>query len=102
MPLEDSWASYYDNISNKSYLLKGFIWDSPLENEVETSKLWMEIETKILHDGEVQRARYMPQKYNIIATKTVGGEIHIFDYTKHPTKPKDEHIRPNLRLKGHS
>jgi len=44
----------------------------------------------------------MPQKYNIIASKTVGGEIHIFDYTKHPTKPKDNHVNPNLCLVGHN
>ncbi len=39
------------------------------------------IETKILHDGELNRARHMPQKFNIIASKTTGGDIHIFDFT---------------------
>jgi histone-binding protein RBBP4 len=44
----------------------------------------------------------MPQSHNIIATKTVGGEVHVFDYFKHPTKPNDWGIRPNLRLMGHN
>ena len=61
------------------------------------------IETKILHEGEVNRARYMPQKYNIIATKTISGEVHIFDYTQHPTIPvSTEIIRPELKLTGHT
>jgi len=61
----------------------------------------IEIETKILHKGEVNRARFMPQQHNIIASKTVEGEVHIFDYTKHPTKPKDDNVKPNLKLTGH-
>lgn len=39
------------------------------------------------HPGEVNKARHMPQSHNIIATKTVSGEVHIYDYFKHPTKP---------------
>lgn len=56
-----------------------------IRNQVER----IQIETRINHDGEVNRARYMPQNYNIIATKTVNGEVHIFDYTKCPTQPTD-------------
>jgi histone-binding protein RBBP4 len=43
----------------------------------------------------------MPQMPNIIATMTVSGEIHVFDYHKHPTKPVDGEARPQLKLKGH-
>lgn len=57
---------------------------------------------KINHQGEVNRARYMPQSPNIIATKTVTGEVHVFDYTKHPSIPKDNLVKPELRLVGHS
>lgn len=46
----------------------------------------------MVHEGEVNRARYMPQKYNIIATKTVSGEVHIFDYTQHPAEPENENV----------
>lgn len=44
----------------------------------------------------------MPQKFNVIATKTTSGEVHIFDYTQHPTKPENDIVKPQLRLTGHS
>ena len=64
----------------------------------------IEIETRITHQGEVNRARVMPQehRFNIIATKTPSGEVHIFDYFKHPPKPADNIPRPDMRLLGHS
>lgn len=70
---------------------------SKVENKIE-------VETKINHQGEVNKARAMPQvdKYNIIASKTVSGEVHIFDYFKHPPKPTDNQIKPEMRLTGHS
>jgi histone-binding protein RBBP4 len=61
----------------------------------------IEILIKINHNGEVNKARHMPQRSNIIATKTVSGEIHLFDYFKHPTKPSDNLTKPNLILQGH-
>ena len=58
---------------------------------------------KIPHAGEVNRARYMPQNPCVIATKTVSGEVHIFDYTKHPSMPApDAIVNPDLRLVGQS
>lgn len=70
---------------------------SKLENKIE-------IETKINHQGEVNKARVMPQenKYNIIATKTPSGEVHIFDYFKHPPKPVDNTVKAEIKLLGHS
>mmetsp|Transcript_19715 Transcript_19715/g.18782 ORF Transcript_19715/g.18782 Transcript_19715/m.18782 type:complete len:119 (+) Transcript_19715:376-732(+) len=56
---------------------------------------------QINHAGEVNRARFMPQSHNIIATKTVSGEVHIFDYFKHPTKPSNDEVKPDLKLLGH-
>jgi histone-binding protein RBBP4 len=39
----------------------------------------------------------------VIATKTISGEIHIFDYSQHQSKPEsDTMIRPELRLVGHT
>jgi len=59
------------------------------------------IETQIAHQGEVNRARYMPQQYSIIATQTPSAEIHIFDYFKHPSKPESpETVKPELKLVG--
>jgi histone-binding protein RBBP4 len=47
----------------------------------------IEIEIKINHEGEVNRARFMPQNPCIIATKTPSSDVLVFDYTKHPSKP---------------
>lgn len=63
----------------------------------------IEIEIRINHEGEVNRARYMPQNQCIIATKTPSSDVLIFDYTKHPSKPDPNgECNPELRLKGHS
>ena len=64
----------------------------------------IEIEYRINHQGEINRARPMPQKNksNIIATKCPNGEIHIFDYKKHPQKPIDMQVKPDMRLVGHT
>ena len=42
----------------------------------------IEIEQRINHSGEVNRARAMPQNPTIIATKTVTSDVYIFDYTR--------------------
>jgi histone-binding protein RBBP4 len=59
------------------------------------------IDVRINHDGEVNRARYMPQNSFLIATKTVSGEVCLWDYSKHPSQPKDEAVKPQLKLLGH-
>ncbi|KAL3689823.1 hypothetical protein R1sor_016132 [Riccia sorocarpa] len=57
---------------------------------------------QINHEGEVNRARYMPQNPFLIATKTVSAEVYVFDYSKHPSKPPQEGTcNPDLRLRGH-
>lgn len=54
---------------------------------------------KIVHDGEINRTRYMPQNPCVIATKGVTGDILVFDYTKHPSQPVDDAVcAPELRL----
>ncbi|PFX31200.1 Histone-binding protein RBBP7 [Stylophora pistillata] len=63
----------------------------------------IDIEIKINHEGEVNRARYMPQNPCIIATKTPTADVLVFDYTKHPSKPDPSgECRPDIRLKGHT
>ncbi|ORY48532.1 WD40 repeat-like protein [Rhizoclosmatium globosum] len=57
---------------------------------------------RINHDGEVNRARYMPSNANIIATRTVFGPVYIFDRTRHPNNPKDNICAPEIKLMGHS
>lgn len=57
---------------------------------------------QINHDGEVNRARYMPQEKFFIATKTIKSDVYVFDYSKHPSKPPSDGVcRPDLVLKGH-
>lgn len=48
-------------------------------------------------DGEVNRARCMPQKPNLVATKTSGLEVYVFDVSKEPSLECD----PDLILRGH-
>ncbi|OMJ27191.1 Histone-binding protein RBBP4 [Smittium culicis] len=62
------------------------------------------VSQKINHDGEINRARYMPQNPDIIATKTVveNGAVFIFDRTKHPSQPSDSICKPDIKLVGHS
>jgi histone-binding protein RBBP4 len=56
---------------------------------------------KINHQGEVNRARYMPQNPDLIATKTVSGEVLVFDRTKHPSEPERTGVcKPDIRLVG--
>ncbi len=62
----------------------------------------VQVTQQICHDGEVNRARAMPQNPFLIATKTVSAEVFVFDYTKHPSKPAaGGRCNPDLRLTGH-
>jgi len=68
----------------------------------QTNSNSLNIETRILHEGEVNKAMFMPQKFNVIATKTNSGQVHVFDYTHHPPKPTSEEVKPQLKLAGHT
>ncbi|PIN13170.1 Nucleosome remodeling factor, subunit CAF1/NURF55/MSI1 [Handroanthus impetiginosus] len=58
---------------------------------------------QITHDGEVNRACYMPQDPFIIATRTASTEVYVFYCRKHPSEPPlDCACNPELRLRGHS
>ena len=58
---------------------------------------------RFVHEGEVNKARYMPQKPDIIATMCADGNALVFDRTKHPLQP-DNPTRciPEIVLKGHT
>lgn len=93
LPLEDTPvenSEYVDNANDAN----GLGQSTEIKRKIET-------ELKINHQGEINRARYMPQQPNIIATKTITGDINIFDYHKHPTIPVDDEVKPQLVLKGH-
>ncbi|KYQ89529.1 WD-40 repeat-containing protein [Tieghemostelium lacteum] len=61
----------------------------------------IEIIQKINHEGEVNRARAMPQNQSVIATKTVSSDVYIFDTSNHLSLPSDNKCTPDLVLKGH-
>ena len=42
----------------------------------------IDVEIRMNHDGEVNRARYMPQNPVLIGTKSPNAEVFIYDYTK--------------------
>ncbi|KAI0323056.1 histone acetyltransferase type B subunit 2 [Amylostereum chailletii] len=56
---------------------------------------------RINHAGEVNRARYMPQNPDLLATKAVSGEVLVFDRTRHPSEPDRSGVcKPEMRLVG--
>lgn len=61
----------------------------------------VEIRQKIRVDGEVNRARCMPQKPTLVGAKTSGCEVFLFDYAKHAATPQTSECDPDLRLVGH-
>lgn len=107
LPNEDAQfdASHYDNDKGGRH----FTWSNLLEycfNACFQSEFGgfgsvsgkIEIEIKINHEGEVNRARYMPQNPCVIATKTPSSDVLVFDYTKHPSRPDPSgECHPDLR-----
>ena len=65
-------------------------------------KAKIEIETRINHPGEVNRARYCPHNKFLIATKTVDADVLVFDTTRHPTTPVGPEVDYLLKLRGHT
>merc|ERR1712013_199073 len=63
----------------------------------------IEVDLKINHEGEVNRARYMPQNPSVIATKTPTSEVLVFDTSKQREAQQDPNgkCRPEFRLRGH-
>jgi histone-binding protein RBBP4 len=49
----------------------------------------IEVKMKVKHEGEVNRARHMPQNHFIVATRGPSPEVYIFDMSKHPSFPAD-------------
>nr|ADE76527.1 unknown [Picea sitchensis] len=69
----------------------------------ESTEAKVQIIQQINHEGEVNKARYMPQNSFVIATKTVSSDVYVFDYSKHPSKAPQERVcNPELILKGHT
>jgi histone-binding protein RBBP4 len=63
----------------------------------------LEVRMKIKHEGEVNRARYMPSNHFIVASRGPSAEIYIFDLSKHPSFPtKESTFSPQGVCIGHS
>ena len=62
----------------------------------------VQVTQSLLMDGEVNRARHMPQNPFVIAAKSTTADVLLFDYSKHDSvPPKDGAMAANLRLTGH-
>ncbi|KAI5780879.1 WD40-repeat-containing domain protein [Geopyxis carbonaria] len=62
----------------------------------------IQVTQKMVHEGEVNKARYMPQKPDLIATMCADGNVLVFDRTKHPIDPVDTtKCIPQMTLAGH-
>lgn len=61
----------------------------------------IEIENRLNHDGEVNRARYMPQNSKLVATKSPSGNVYIYDHTRN-FSANNSQVHYELRLRGHT
>jgi histone-binding protein RBBP4 len=62
-----------------------------------------QIQAKIIHEGEVNVARHMPQEDLVVATKPASPDVLVFDVTKHPSNPEPgSKCNPQHRCKGHT
>eukprot|EP00560_Eucampia_antarctica_P004654 CAMPEP_0197836884 /NCGR_PEP_ID=MMETSP1437-20131217/30384_1 /TAXON_ID=49252 ORGANISM="Eucampia antarctica, Strain CCMP1452" /NCGR_SAMPLE_ID=MMETSP1437 /ASSEMBLY_ACC=CAM_ASM_001096 /LENGTH=477 /DNA_ID=CAMNT_0043443435 /DNA_START=16 /DNA_END=1449 /DNA_ORIENTATION=- len=63
----------------------------------------IEIRMKIKHEGEVNRARYMPQNHFIVASRGHNPQVYIWDLSKHPSFPTEGTVpTPQAVCLGHS
>lgn len=60
----------------------------------------MQVIKLINHHGEVNRTRFMPQNPSTIATRSLSGDVYLFNSREHPSKPLDSAFSPDLRLRG--
>ena len=65
----------------------------------------IDIKMKIPHDGEVNRARYMPQNHFVVATRGPSEDVYIWDMSKHSSfPPEGKEVAPNPQVicRGHT
>ncbi|XP_059314404.1 WD-40 repeat-containing protein MSI2-like [Lycium ferocissimum] len=61
----------------------------------------VEIVQRIHVDGEVNRARCIPQKPAVVGAKTSSSEVYVFDSSKQPLDHEGGSCNPDVRLRGH-
>jgi histone-binding protein RBBP4 len=64
-------------------------------------KFDFEIRQKIKHPGEINKARYMPQNPNLIATWSTNDGVLVWDITKHSLDPEKDKGVPEITCDGH-
>ena len=78
-------------------------YDESAQQEGSGDQYRISIHSRICHPGEVNKARHNPKNPFIIATKTTSGDVLLFDYSKHPSRPNTEGVvLPQATLRGHS
>ncbi|KAL1924244.1 uncharacterized protein VTP21DRAFT_7279 [Calcarisporiella thermophila] len=70
--------------------------------EDEEEELHVRIEKKIAHPKEVNRARYLPQRPNIVATRTSRGDVLVYDWSDPLHRAGSEVAEQYMILRGHS
>mmetsp|Transcript_304 Transcript_304/g.857 ORF Transcript_304/g.857 Transcript_304/m.857 type:complete len:518 (-) Transcript_304:285-1838(-) len=49
----------------------------------------IEVRMKVKHEGEVNRARHMPQNHFVVASRGPNPEVYIWDLSRHPSFPDE-------------
>lgn len=49
----------------------------------------IEVRMKVKHEGEVNRARHMPQNHFVVASRGPSPEVYIWDLSRHPSFPDE-------------
>eukprot|EP00123_Amoebidium_parasiticum_P000598 comp11441_c0_seq1/m.5857 comp11441_c0_seq1/g.5857 ORF comp11441_c0_seq1/g.5857 comp11441_c0_seq1/m.5857 type:complete len:423 (-) comp11441_c0_seq1:16-1284(-) len=62
----------------------------------------LETVQKINHEGELNRARYMPQQPHLVATKGPRPEVFVFDMQRQAQRTEMGTCRPEITLAGHT
>lgn len=83
--------------------MEGYAGGTKLAKDFGEKRKLLEVAMKIPHEGEVNRARYMPQNSFFVATKSPSPDVLVFDFKAHDAVPKEgEKCSPELRLVGHT
>ncbi|RYR69873.1 hypothetical protein Ahy_A03g016412 isoform B [Arachis hypogaea] len=91
----------YDKKAPAGYVRNTEFVDPNVSQLARASSAEVEVTQRIMVDGEVNRARSMPQNPSVVASKTCGSEVYVFDVEKQHGKEQGGGCDPDLRLRGH-
>jgi len=61
-----------------------------------------QVQIRIPHDGDVNRARFNPYDELIIASRMANGQLGVFNYGRHTESPKTDECQPHLLGTAHT